>query len=83
MAVVGLPCQVHGLKNVIHRFPALSRKIGIVTGVFCDRIMTYAAIDYLLKVPGYSDSDKATFHFRDKKWEGTPEKFIHDSRGNP
>lgn len=47
VAVVGLPCHIHGLKNLLDKCPEY-RKINFYTlGLVCDRVMTNAAIDSL------------------------------------
>lgn len=72
VALVGIPCQIHGIRNILSEFPKLEGKIGIVIGLFCDRIMTYSAIDYLLREAKFHDQNDANIVFRDKNIKGYP-----------
>lgn len=80
-AFVGTGCQVHGLLNVLERFPKLKEKLAFTIGLLCDRIMTYEGVDYLVKcspVRGFVDD----FAFRDKSTSGYPgDVMIKDSEG--
>ncbi|MBT3191559.1 MAG: 4Fe-4S dicluster domain-containing protein [Verrucomicrobia bacterium] len=72
VGVVALPCHIHGLHNVMDRFPWIREKIGFTIGLICDRILTYAALDYLLASSGLPKGTNATFHYRDKSVSGWP-----------
>lgn len=72
IAVVGLPCQLHGLWNITQRKPELKSKIAFTVGLVCDRIMTYAAIDFLIKKSKLPPDQVVRFHFRDKTCGGYP-----------
>ncbi len=47
VAIVGLPCHIHGLLNLIDLDPTLGKKIAIKIGLICERVFTTAAIDFL------------------------------------
>ena len=72
VAVVGLPCHIHGLLNVLDLRPDMRRRIAFTVGLMCDRVQTYAALDYLLErsLPGIDVM--ANLHFRDKAVAGYP-----------
>ncbi|MDA3806692.1 MAG: Coenzyme F420 hydrogenase/dehydrogenase, beta subunit C-terminal domain [Thiomicrorhabdus sp.] len=72
VAVVGLPCQLHGLHNIIDCFPRLKKKVAFTVGLVCDRIMTNAAVDYLVDAAGMSHKAQTLLHFRDKSCGGYP-----------
>ncbi len=72
VAMVGLACQLHGLHNLFREFPELRTKVSPVIGLVCDRVMTTAAIDYLLWKTGMEWKDPVTFEFRSKRWRGYP-----------
>jgi coenzyme F420 hydrogenase subunit beta len=72
VAFVGVACQMHGLLNLLERFSKLQEKISFTLGLVCDRVMTYAAVDYLLKRAGASESEEMVLHFRDKACGGYP-----------
>jgi coenzyme F420 hydrogenase subunit beta len=72
IAVVGLPCHMHGLSKIIQLFPEINKKIALKIGLICDCAQTSVVIDYL--------SQKATrkkvsyLVFRDKSRTGYPGK---------
>nr|WP_321352414.1 Coenzyme F420 hydrogenase/dehydrogenase, beta subunit C-terminal domain [uncultured Methanoregula sp.] len=74
VAFVGLPCQIHGLNNLLDRFPNLESKIFIKIGLICDRVQTNAVIDFF--------SHKATKYpiknltFRDKNKPSYPGNLV-------
>jgi coenzyme F420 hydrogenase subunit beta len=74
LAFVGTPCQIHGLNNCIDKFPELKKKIAFTIGLVCERILTYAAMDYLIrKALTQKKLDPPwMLHFKDKKASGYP-----------
>lgn len=72
VALVGLPCHVHGLANLMLRIPELKQKIRYIIGLFCDRVMTCAAIDFLIGRTNLTRDSEKKFHFRDKSCRGYP-----------
>ena len=72
VALVGVSCQIHGLCNILASFPELKKKIRFTLGLVCDRIMTYGAIDYLVKKTDLSLENCKMLHFRDKTCGGYP-----------
>ena len=72
IALVGLACHVHGLHNLFQEFPELRAKVSPVIGLLCDRVMTTAAIDYLLWKTDMEWEDPVTFEFKSKRWRGYP-----------
>jgi coenzyme F420 hydrogenase subunit beta len=71
---VGTSCQVHGLFNIMDIMPKLKDRVSLIIGLVCDRVMTYAAIDYLIYRSGLPDSNKKLLTFRDKSCGGYPGK---------
>ncbi|HRT39852.1 MAG TPA: Coenzyme F420 hydrogenase/dehydrogenase, beta subunit C-terminal domain [Candidatus Woesebacteria bacterium] len=47
-AFVGLPCHIHGLKNMEKLYPQLKEKIYISLGLFCSRCPSFKATEKLL-----------------------------------
>jgi coenzyme F420 hydrogenase subunit beta len=72
VAIVGVACQIHGLVNALERFPRLKGQIKYKVGLVCDRIMTFGAMDYLIKKAGLLHKETLMFHFRDKACAGYP-----------
>lgn len=47
IAIVGLPCHIQGLYNILDLKPDLKDKIVLKVGLICERVLTTAAIDFL------------------------------------
>lgn len=71
VAVVGLPCHIHGLRNILDKMPELNGKLAFTIGLVCDRVLTYAAMDYLIS-QSKTDGAPCVLHFRDKSVSGYP-----------
>jgi coenzyme F420 hydrogenase subunit beta len=74
-AFVGTPCQIHGLRNIIDRFPHISNKIAIVIGLFCEKIMSFAAIDHIFREGGIGNGNndiEKNIIFKEKSIIGYP-----------
>jgi coenzyme F420 hydrogenase subunit beta len=71
LGVVGLPCQLHGLYNICDLQPSLREKISFKIGLICDRIMSAAAIDYLIQAARLNEQVRMLL-FRDKSAGGYP-----------
>jgi len=72
VAVVGVSCQIHGLRNILDMKTKLNSKIAFTVGLVCDRVMTYAAVDYLVAKSGTDKSIASLLHFRDKSVASYP-----------
>lgn len=82
IAVVGLPCHMHGLHNVGKELPGFVKNIVMRIGLFCDRTLTYGAIDSLIRSAGFQNRKIAEFRYRSKKWRGWPgDVYIKDEAG--
>ncbi|OPY14632.1 MAG: coenzyme F420-reducing hydrogenase subunit beta [Syntrophus sp. PtaB.Bin001] len=66
VALVGLPCHFHGLSSIKDIDEALFQQVKYKIGLVCDRVMTYGAIDYLIKQSGLATQGTLNFDFRDK-----------------
>jgi len=72
VAVVGISCQIHGLLNILDTIPKLHNKIAFTVGLVCDRILTFAALDYLVHKADLNHTTPTVLHFRDKRASGYP-----------
>ncbi|MFW6119092.1 MAG: polysaccharide pyruvyl transferase family protein [Planctomycetota bacterium] len=72
VVVVGLPCHMHGLANVVAELPRYEHRIKYRVGLICDRMMTYAALDYLMVKAGTGACQEIEFTYRDKLATGFP-----------
>lgn len=79
---VGTSCQIHGLLNIMDKMPKVKDNISLIIGLVCDRVMTYAALDFLIYRAGLSNQNKKRFEFRDKFSGGYPGNVhIYSSNG--
>jgi len=73
VAVVGIPCQIQGLRNILGKMPNLQNKIAFTIGLVCDRVLTYSALDYLVnKAVSVKSNSDLIIHFRDKSISSYP-----------
>jgi coenzyme F420 hydrogenase subunit beta len=72
VAVVGIPCQLHGLQNIFELFPKVKKKVRFTVGLVCERILTFAAMDYLIQQAGIESQNLSMMHFKDKLCGGYP-----------
>ena len=72
VAYVGLGCHMQGLHLALERLPWLRKRIVLKLGLFCDRVLTYAAADYLVRCAGESPGNVTEFDYRHKSWQGWP-----------
>jgi len=73
---------MHGLWNVGKEFPDFLNNVVMRIGLFCDRTLTYGAIDSLIRSAGLQEHNVAEFRYRSKKWKGWPgDVYIKNNRG--
>jgi len=72
IAVVGVPCQIHGLRNILRRFARFGIDVAFTVGLICDRVLSYRAIDYLLRKSRLESDASTMLHYRDKEVSGFP-----------
>lgn len=83
LALVGLSCHIHGLRNAQQFQANWKDGVGVAIGLFCDRTLTYAAIDFLVNKGNVAKEDVAAFRYRDKMQGGWPGSiFIRTKAGN-
>lgn len=81
LALVGCACHIHGIRNAQHL--GLLKNVQFTIGLFCDRTLSYALINYLLAKAGIAVSDAQYIAYRDKRWRGWPgDVRIDDAAGN-
>jgi len=72
VAIVGLPCHIHGIRNIQSQLENFRLAEPFCIGLVCDRTLAFGAIDHLVKKASVSRSDVAYFHFRSKMFGGWP-----------
>jgi len=82
VAYLGLGCHLQGLALALEHYPDLQERIVLKIGLFCDRVLSYRAVDFLIRCAGLSTPQAAAFDYRDKTWRGWPgDTRITDHRG--
>jgi coenzyme F420 hydrogenase subunit beta len=82
VAIVGLPCHIHGLWNIEKEIPNCLNNVVMRIGLFCDRMLTYGAIDALVRGAGLVTHTITEFRYRSKKWRGWPgDVYIKNNNG--
>ena len=72
-AVVGLPCQIRGINNLIKESEEFRKRIFIKIGLFCGFMIGYKAVEYLLdslQIPNQGDIKKISFRAEKSGKEG-------------
>lgn len=69
VAIVGLPCHIHGFRKAEAKFPAIKKYVVLYLGLFCSSVKTFAGTEYLLHCFGLEKSNVSSFAYRD---EGCP-----------
>lgn len=72
LAVVGLGCHVHGLRNIQAQHFKNCPNILLTIGLICEHTLLYGAIDYLIDKANVSRKDVAYFRFKSKRYGGWP-----------
>lgn len=66
VALVGTSCHIHGLYNLLDNKPKLKNKVAFSIGLFCDSVLSLAAIDFLIFKSQATTQKEASFDFRNK-----------------
>lgn len=72
VCVVGLPCHLHGIANLLTTPCKNVEDIAFSIGLFCDRTMTFNAMECLVEKTGLSREEVKTLSFRSKEDSGWP-----------
>ena len=82
-AVVGLPCQVQGLRKLMNVDPSLAKKIFCIFGLYCHCNMEpYVQLD-VLRNCGIEPDTVARFDFRGGGWPGGFHVVDREGKGTP
>jgi len=72
VAVVGLPCHLHGVAHLCRHMRHWQRENFLFIGLVCDRILSFRAMDYLVHKAGLCRQDVRFLRFRSKQRSGWP-----------
>lgn len=69
-AVVGLPCQIHGIRKLESIDSQLMQKIRLHVGLFCANNNSYLGTEYFLNGRGIAAGDVSAISYRAEGWPG-------------
>lgn len=69
-ALIGLPCQIHGIRMVQQKNPRLVANIRVIIGLFCASSLEPYVAREMLEMKGIDKEDVKNFHFRGGNWPG-------------
>ena len=69
-AVVGLPCQIHGVRKAQKVNKILKERIVLCFGLFCGAYSNFNGIEFLLDSIGVKSKDITCINFRGLGWPG-------------
>ena len=69
-AIVGLPCQVHGIRKLANVYPELFQKIYIILGLICHYTLEPDSIKSLAHIKKINEDEIEKFEFRGGEWPG-------------
>jgi coenzyme F420 hydrogenase subunit beta len=72
VAVVGIPCQMHGMQRALRQGSSLVSGIIYKIGLFCDRTLLNSCIDHMARQTRLEMGQLAGLEFRSKKRNGWP-----------
>jgi coenzyme F420 hydrogenase subunit beta len=72
IAVVGLPCHLHGVAHLCRHLQRWRRENLLLIGLVCDRVLSFRAMDYLVHRAGLRRQDVRSLRFRSKQRKGWP-----------
>jgi coenzyme F420 hydrogenase subunit beta len=72
---------MQGLRNAQANGLPWAQDIALTVGLFCDRVLSYGAIDYLVDKAGVPIDKALGFEYRSKRWRGWPGDVCVRTRG--
>jgi coenzyme F420 hydrogenase subunit beta len=80
LAVVALPCQAHGIRLAQELNLAITRRVGLIVGIFCGFNVKYKGTVYLLGKLRMRPDEVATLEHRGGDWPGGFRAVARDGR---
>ncbi|MBN2259201.1 MAG: Coenzyme F420 hydrogenase/dehydrogenase, beta subunit C-terminal domain [Clostridiales bacterium] len=71
IAVVGLPCHIHGIRLAELAINGLKEKIVFHIGLLCSHTVSFSGTVFLLRKFGIDPVDVKSIKYRDKGWPGS------------
>lgn len=70
LLMTGLPCHLHGLRNLAALKPSLDAAVGLTVGLFCHSCLEHDAVRDILDIQRVDERDLARFVYRRGKLPG-------------
>jgi len=70
-AVVGLPCQIHGVRKAEKSVKGLREKIVLRVGLMCSHTVSFFGTEFLLRKLGITREEIAEIRYRGLGWPGS------------
>jgi len=74
IAVVGLPCQLHGLNNLMDKCEWLQKAVSLKIGLVCERVQSNLVIDHFIR--GLQEGAGYGFDFKNKNCFNYPGNLV-------
>ncbi|SEL94839.1 Coenzyme F420-reducing hydrogenase, beta subunit [Syntrophus gentianae] len=81
IALVGLPCHLHGLSSLTDIDATLGGLVKYKIGLVCQHALTYCAMDFLIRQAGLAEKEVLNFEFKNKAYPRYPGNVVIDSPG--
>ena len=72
---------MHGIWNAMQANPDLHKYLVLRVGLVCDRVLTFGAIDHLLRRTQLAGEPIRSFQYRSKAWRGWPGDVAIETQG--
>ncbi len=69
-AIVGLPCQIHGIRKAENRIKTIREKIVLHIGLMCSHTTSFSGTEFLLEKLGIAPEQVAEISYRGEHWPG-------------
>ena len=82
-AIVGIPCQIHGIRKATRYLKKLNDRIALTIGVFCHATVAHPSMRLLWQILGADDPEVVNYIPRYGKHPGTPHLVYKDGSIRP
>ena len=72
IAIVGLPCHFHGLRNLQSYSTKQRESDFLAIGLVCANVLSYLAMNHLIREMGVAEDTVSGFRYKSKGWRGWP-----------
>jgi coenzyme F420 hydrogenase subunit beta len=80
VAVVGLPCHIHGVRKAQRSIPQLKEKVVLCISLFCGMVQTLQGTLVLLKSRGIHPEEVIEIRYRGSGWPGSLQVSLRDGQ---